>query len=711
MTGTRRSSNFTPSARDTSGALINHAGSSLKKAQPDKRYTTALRLILLAFILFGSIGGSVNHAAAASSDMIVIVDGSRDRVPLLPSTVLSDDSASLSPEQAADLLAQPDAKRNTRVISRGYLSSVTWARVSLEIEPAATGLWYFTLELPNFDHLDVYRIGPAPGDAPEFLFSIGDRELPLTDIATRFHIAPMDLKQGRFDILVRGETASTMTLDINLRKLDAMLIEEGKFVSWQIFLLGIFSILFLGALVLFLYTRHFIYLIYCANLFAHSTTWLLINGVGPGLLWPDLAPHFHIGPEKPVALSICTTITFAAYFLSTARVPRPVRVLLWTGAVLSGLLTLVCIVAPASLEAWTHPIVSSLGLPVLAVLMITTVIALLRNEPTAWPLMLTWVVFLGVITMVVLRDWGYIPSNSITLAGGQVAMFFEIIIFAGMLVHRLGKLQAEKIQLQNEALTAARAQEEVLERRVADRTAELAVAVKRERAALVLQRQFVAMVSHEFRTPLAVIDGVAQNLAVEQPETLTKGQRIRDMVKGLLRMIETCLIAERIEDGALRISRAPIDLRLLLETAVENSQKTAPGHDFNLEFPEQLPHLSADMKLLEIAINNLLENAIKHTPAGTAVTVAIKAEDGTVDLLVLDNGPGITAQDSGRIFEKYYRGAKTSGTGLGLYLVRAIIEANDGSVFHENNSPRGSRFVIRLPIQPGLASEEENDEQ
>lgn len=678
-------------------ASINQETVSRKHRHPHGRYSSTAGLLLLALFLFGAAAFTTSNPAAASADMMVTVDGSATRVPLLPRTLLSDDTASLTPEQAADLLALTDAERETRLISRGYLSSVTWARISVDIKPAAAGLWYFTLELPNFDHLDVYRIGPAADDAPEFLFALGDRELPVTDIPTRFHIAPMELKQGRFDLLVRGDTASTMTLDIKLRKLDAMLLEEGQFVSWQVFFLGMFAILFLGALVLFLYMRHFIYLIYCVNLLAHSATWLLINGVGPGILWPTLAAGFHIGPQIPVALSICTTITFAAYFLSTARVPRLVRTFLWSGAALSGLLTLLCIVAPVSLEAWTHAVVSSLALPVLAVMMITTVIALYRNERSAWPLMLTWMVFLGVIVMVVLRDWGYLPSNSITLSGGQVAVVFEAFIFAGMLLHRVGKLQADKLQLQQEALAMARAQEEVLERRVSDRTAELAAAVKRERAALMLQRQFVAMVSHEFRTPLAVIDGVVQNLQAEQPVIRTRVQRIRDMVKGLLRMIEACLVDERIEDGALRIAHMDIDLHSLLKSAVDGWEQAAPEHGFSLELTEHPPRLLADAKLLEIAINNLLENAIKHTPAGSAVTIKVMATDSTVKIAVLDNGAGIPKHEQNRIFDKYHRANTTSGTGLGLYLVRAIAEAHDGSVTYEDNAPRGSCFVIRLP--------------
>ena len=660
--------------------------------------TGGLRLVLqfcgvLSVLYFALVTGAVQ------AEPVVGVTGDDVKVALVPRTALIDPDGSLAPAEAAVRLAAADAKVETRVFSRGYIPDTLWSRIVLDVVPEAAGRWYLSLELPNFDRLQVFTV-TAPGSDPVPFVVLGDRVPEPTDIRTRFHIAPIDLPPGRTVLLLRGQTGSTMTLDVKLRKLDALLVEEQDFFALQAFYLGIAAIFGLSALGLFAYARQSIYLIYVVGLTAHTLLWLLINGTGPGHLWPTLARTMHVDPHPFIGLTVYATGAFAANFLSTTRVPASVCIALRGMAALGLLLALVGALVPEGYVYWSHALVSTIILPVLAVLFGLTGIGLYRGEPAARPLMLTWLGLVGAVVFALLRDLGFVPSNTFTLTGAQLGSVFEMVIFAYMLVARLGQLQREKEQIQREALVAAREQETILARRVADRTAALRAAVERERDARRLQQQFVAMVSHEFRTPLAIIDGAAQNVAVKEAGSRGRVEKIRAAVRRLLRMIDTCLLDERIEGGTIQLRPERFDLRDLLDDAVEVFRAAAPDRAFDVRVPAVPVPVHADPRLTEIAVGNLLENAVKYSPQGSTVVVDVAPRVDGVEVAVTDEGPGVAAEDRERVFEKYHRAGNTTGTagaGLGLHLVRSITDAHGGSVRCDAGAAGGGRFVIWLP--------------
>jgi signal transduction histidine kinase len=215
-------------------------------------------------------------------------------------------------------------------------------------------------------------------------------------------------------------------------------------------------------------------------------------------------------------------------------------------------------------------------------------------------------------------------------------------------------------------------------------------------SALVRQRQFVADASHELRTPLtsilANLELLADVLDGERGEAahsaLRSSQRMRRLVGDLL------LLARA--DANRQLPREPTDLgRVLVEAAAELGP-VADGHNLAVDADEAVVNGSRD-ELHRMALN-LMENAIRHTPAGTRVRARVAAEDDEVVLTVQDNGPGIPPDMRDRIFERFVRGAgdRGSSSGLGLSIVRAVAQSHDGSVVFEDATP-GARFVVRLP--------------
>jgi two-component system OmpR family sensor kinase len=224
--------------------------------------------------------------------------------------------------------------------------------------------------------------------------------------------------------------------------------------------------------------------------------------------------------------------------------------------------------------------------------------------------------------------------------------------------------------------------------------------------ALVRQRQFVADASHELRTPLtsilANLELLADVLDGERGEAarsaLRSSQRMRRLVGDLL------LLARA--DAKRQLPREPTDVgRVLVEAAAELGP-VADGHDLTIDADEAIVNGTRD-ELHRMTLN-LMENALRHTPAGTHVNARVESVDGHVLLTVQDDGPGVPDELHDRIFERFVRGAgdRGSSSGLGLSIVRAVAQSHGGSVDLENASP-GARFVVRLPRAEVPAKERE----
>ncbi len=259
-----------------------------------------------------------------------------------------------------------------------------------------------------------------------------------------------------------------------------------------------------------------------------------------------------------------------------------------------------------------------------------------------------------------------------------------------------------------------------LERRVSERTAELAAnqaalvaakerverALEAELVAREQQRQFVTMVSHEFRTPLAIIDSAAQMLTLraerETPDSLERLRVIRSSVQRLTGLIDTHLTDERLQAGTLRVQRGEVDLRALLRSVTEPFRTAYTGCDFHLDLDGLPPVVMADGHLLGMLFSNLLNNAFKYSDGDCRITVRGRNDSGMAVVEVADQGRGIPQHELPLLFERHYRGtgsAGVPGTGIGLNTVRQIILLHGGSISAESTVGQGSLFRVRLPVK------------
>lgn len=216
------------------------------------------------------------------------------------------------------------------------------------------------------------------------------------------------------------------------------------------------------------------------------------------------------------------------------------------------------------------------------------------------------------------------------------------------------------------------------------------------------QRQFVLMVSHEFRTPLAIIDSASQLLEMEPKlpvSAMPRVGKIRNAVQRMLHLIERCLTDERL--GAAAARPTAFDLAAMLSGLVAEMGASAAGHRFELHGADRPLPIPGDRDLLAVVFSNLLENAVKYSPDGGTIRLDLSSGEGQVTVRVTDEGIGVNAADAARLFDKYFRAsnaAGTTGAGLGLHLARCIVDTHGGGITVASRPGEGSTFTVRLPV-------------
>jgi len=246
---------------------------------------------------------------------------------------------------------------------------------------------------------------------------------------------------------------------------------------------------------------------------------------------------------------------------------------------------------------------------------------------------------------------------------------------------------------------------------------QMAIALERARLADAAQRaqlraegerlrsSLLSSVSHDLRTPLATITGVASSLLVSG-ESLDSAARkdlletLREEADRLNRLVHNLLDMTRLESGALQVRKEWHPLEEVVGAALGRLAEPLRNRAVSTRLPQDLPIVAMDDVLIQQVLINLLDNAVKHTPNGSPIEIAAWPDQGAVTVEVADRGPGLASGDEERVFDKFYRGptARAHGTGLGLAICRGIVEAHGGRILAENRAGGGVAFRFTLPL-------------
>jgi len=225
-----------------------------------------------------------------------------------------------------------------------------------------------------------------------------------------------------------------------------------------------------------------------------------------------------------------------------------------------------------------------------------------------------------------------------------------------------------------------------------------------------LKDEFMSLVSHELRTPLTSIKGAARTLlrhysTLDEATRMELLQDVDEEADRLYRLVENLLDFSRAEAGVLRLSTEPVHLGKLASNVVGEMRGRSDRHEFQLDFPPDLPLAEADPLRVEQVLRNLLDNAVKYSPSGGSIEVKGTVSDGMLKVSVRDHGIGISSEDRARVFGRFQRAAdarvgRTQGVGLGLAICRRLVEAHGGRIWIEDPPEPcpGSVFAFSLPI-------------
>ena len=219
-----------------------------------------------------------------------------------------------------------------------------------------------------------------------------------------------------------------------------------------------------------------------------------------------------------------------------------------------------------------------------------------------------------------------------------------------------------------------------------------------------LRNSLLAALSHDLKTPLTVMAGLADSLNLAGPP-LAPAQAdiaasIREEALRTSTLVMNLLEMARLQAGNVRLHREWQPLEEVVGVALQARAAMLAAHNVRVDLPATLPLVEFDTLLMERALCNLLENAAKYTPAGSTVEIAARSLGSWIEISIADDGPGLPAGNENQLFEKFTRGqgeSSSGGVGLGLSIVRAVVEAHNGSVTAENRATGGACITLRLP--------------
>lgn len=266
------------------------------------------------------------------------------------------------------------------------------------------------------------------------------------------------------------------------------------------------------------------------------------------------------------------------------------------------------------------------------------------------------------------------PRGTFHVDEPQYLLTFAMMLVVGLIISGL----TERVRARAEAQAAL----------------EMEAETERIRSAL------LASISHDLRTPLAVITGSASTLA-ERGERLAAEERaalalsIYEQARDVSELVTKVLQMTRLESGAIRLERDWGSINEIAEAVLRRLRERLATHLMMVELPENLPLVRVDASLIEQVLGNLLENAARHTPPRTLVRLRAQAATGELVVSVEDFGPGLPEGETERVFDKFHRGA-----GLGLAICRAIVELHGGRIWAERLPEVGTAFRFALPLEP-----------
>ncbi|WP_447044944.1 ATP-binding protein [Vreelandella sp. H-I2] len=597
----------------------------------------------------------------------------------IPYSVLTDPQGKLSLEQAVEQL-QGQASTERTTFSRGYVRDTFWLRFELsETIFAGQPRW---LELgPNFvdDIRLFYR--PKNSDQPWHFKQTGDLLLGRSDIDYRnpvFVLPPLDNGQS-YEAIIRVQSSSTTILKASLWQPAEFLRYASRTTAFWSFYFGLAAISTLLAVILSIVLGG--RLLWSVTTF--SITYLFVASIQGYLNW--LLPDMGV-PLQHYLTSILTLTSYIALLWLCVETVNMKQHLPWAYKIMMaccGLTLLLLILIPLNRYDLAVKIQALFYLPT-SITFIISVLFVWHLESyriSTLLLGLSPLICIAASMFGLFTAFGWIPFRPELYVIWQYALIVNMLLVMAIAVYRIREKKLEEYEKR-----------------------QLASELKAERDASFHQRQFMGMVSHEFRTPLAIISGSLENLRYlehDNSDRTPRYNKIQRATERLVQLTDNCLADARLAAKNLYLDPQPANLFELIDSSAALVQ-LSDVHQLIMTIEgkpaSQAPALEwtviVDAALIRIALSNVIDNAVKYS-AGGAIHIDCSQKDGRPIVSIFDKGSGINEQDAKQIFDRYRRGTQSKrGAGLGLYVARQIARAHDGDLQLHSSSPEGSCFVF-----------------
>jgi signal transduction histidine kinase len=592
-------------------------------------------------------------------------------------------------------------------ISLGFTRSAYWMRFTVRNTTQPNyNVWLFEVAFPPLDSLDIFV--PQP-DGTMRLFRTGDH-VPFgqREIQYRTFIVPLSLPDSLpKTVYLRVRTTSSMILPMTILTREAQI--KSGIASLLIFgfIVGVVVVLALYNFALYLIAREEIYLRYLLYISSVVLFVASYNGLTAEFLFPESG----FGLQYSIIFSVGVgAIGFALTtqaFLQTKQFSPTMHRILLVMEVYWGGLTLVGIVADYLTINFLQ--VASY-LPSLVILSVIIVRMQSKGKQRGgYFLFLNAAVVGGGLAgcTLVLTSLNLLPNNSWTRNSLQFSLLFDALMFSLALAQRFQTLRNETLQAQEETLRLQRDQNTLLQRAVDERTVQLQQRNAELAAMNDEKNELMGIVAHDLKNPIGAVRSLAdlvQSGVIEASQSTGILEKIVQTADRMLELVTNLLDSNRLEAGAMSFACVRFDITPFIDNALAQYSPQASAKNIALhgEFHSTSNIIVADEQATMQVLDNLLSNAIKYSPHGKNVFVRVVSNNAFVRIEVQDEGQGISPDEMKKLFGKFARlSAQPTGgehsTGLGLSIVKKMVEAMNGRVWCESESGKGATFIVELP--------------
>ena len=589
----------------------------------------------------------------------------------------------------------------------GFTRSTYWIQIPLQRLAEAPPDWLLELDYAKYKLLKLYT---PQGE----VFVTGDQAgLSSRPYFDRVFVFPVRVETSLANYYLSVTSQYPLTIPVKVWQPNTYRERQQIFQALQFMYFGALVLLAMYGLFIYFAIRDKRFLVYCAYILATGLGNFAGNGYGRLWLWPNLPFLEEISQTNLLCLGAGFAIMFSRMLLLAAndqtwlcrcmKLSQHCFFLLWAMTFMNA--------------AWPGLLlyVSQL-LMVNAILMSTLVTMACVNAyrsrlPGTRFFLVGWGIFSIGIAAASMRSFNLIPSNTLTIYAVQLSTLFEMVLMAMALADLLrleqqafNRTQEEALQAKQSLLSLTQESESKLRRAVAQRTEQLQTALNAEKNLREQYVRFGSIISHEFRTPLTIIQSQASLMRKEHDlgidEIKTRLGSISSATQRLKLMFDKWLYSDAITHKLDKLDLHPLALIDWLRSFVKHNDHLFSKHCVNLQLHPQVNWIQVDEYQLEIALTNLIDNAIKYSSEGTEIRIETRAKTNFFGIAVQDQGRGIPKADQSKIFDAFYRVNSEStvhGVGLGLSIVQRIVSAHGGHIEFASQEWHGTMFCIWIP--------------